>query len=333
LRQLRSPTENQFFWIDALCIDQKNNEEKSNQIPKMSNIYNRADEVYIWLGPEEGDSAIAMQFIREELNLDNVDDLVKDPKLDEQWHALTTLMRRPWFSRRWIVQELARAQNPIIYCGKDSIPWQDFADIVSLVSRKESEIREIFRQSSRYDHKHDHVGDLRQLAAVQLIYTSDNLFRKTDDGQILEHLMSLEGLMCSLTIFQASDPRDVLYAILWLAHDARPATKKVKAWDKRISSIGENYTTAYQPMSRLTLPQSGSYGFMASPMGSPNPASAHSPLAGPMLTTLTITSQNHRPSQAQNLHGPTFRTTLASVHFRQLMVGHVLRLLGEDFRQ
>ncbi|KAH8752340.1 heterokaryon incompatibility protein-domain-containing protein [Hyaloscypha sp. PMI_1271] len=39
------------LWIDALCINQSDLEEKSSQIPLMADIYRKAAEVVIWLGP------------------------------------------------------------------------------------------------------------------------------------------------------------------------------------------------------------------------------------------------------------------------------------------
>jgi hypothetical protein len=43
------------IWIDAVCINQEDKEEKSLQIPLMGDIYMGAREVYIWLG--EGNKA------------------------------------------------------------------------------------------------------------------------------------------------------------------------------------------------------------------------------------------------------------------------------------
>jgi hypothetical protein len=41
------------LWIDALCINQGDDEEKCEQVEKMRTIYQRAREVAIWLGPED----------------------------------------------------------------------------------------------------------------------------------------------------------------------------------------------------------------------------------------------------------------------------------------
>ncbi|OCK82378.1 HET-domain-containing protein, partial [Lepidopterella palustris CBS 459.81] len=50
LHHLRSETKAITLWVDALCIDQQNAEEKSRQVPLMDEIYNRAQTVHVWLG-------------------------------------------------------------------------------------------------------------------------------------------------------------------------------------------------------------------------------------------------------------------------------------------
>lgn len=42
----------------------------------------------------------------------------------------------------------------------------------------------------------------------------------------MEHLFSLEAVMSSMSAFEASDPHDMLYAVLWLANDAHPVARK-----------------------------------------------------------------------------------------------------------
>jgi hypothetical protein len=60
LRHLRRPSEARVLWIDALCIDQSNLEERSRQVKLMRQIYNQAETVISWLGEagEESDQAI-----------------------------------------------------------------------------------------------------------------------------------------------------------------------------------------------------------------------------------------------------------------------------------
>ncbi|KAF1841821.1 heterokaryon incompatibility protein, partial [Cucurbitaria berberidis CBS 394.84] len=57
LRPSKEPT---VIWIDSLCIDQMNNEEKSWQVGLMADIYQHADKVIAWLGPADEDSDSVM---------------------------------------------------------------------------------------------------------------------------------------------------------------------------------------------------------------------------------------------------------------------------------
>ncbi|KAK8233022.1 heterokaryon incompatibility protein-domain-containing protein, partial [Phyllosticta capitalensis] len=45
------------LWIDAICINQKDDKEKNLQVPLMGRIYSRATDVFAWIGPEADGSA------------------------------------------------------------------------------------------------------------------------------------------------------------------------------------------------------------------------------------------------------------------------------------
>ncbi|KAF2660972.1 HET-domain-containing protein, partial [Lophiostoma macrostomum CBS 122681] len=47
---LLQKTGNELLWIDALCIDQQNDQERNHQVERMGEIYKRADRVIAWLG-------------------------------------------------------------------------------------------------------------------------------------------------------------------------------------------------------------------------------------------------------------------------------------------
>lgn len=55
--QLLAPGEEQWLWADALCINQKNLQEKNHQVPLMEEIYSSAHRVFAWLGREEDERA------------------------------------------------------------------------------------------------------------------------------------------------------------------------------------------------------------------------------------------------------------------------------------
>lgn len=50
LRRIRPETNIRLLWIDAICIDQDNVEERTGQIKLMSHIFRHASRVIVWLG-------------------------------------------------------------------------------------------------------------------------------------------------------------------------------------------------------------------------------------------------------------------------------------------
>jgi hypothetical protein len=56
------------LWVDAVCINQKDNDEKSKQIPLMKYIYHHATQVVIWLGPAEESTGRVLDLIRRAAN-------------------------------------------------------------------------------------------------------------------------------------------------------------------------------------------------------------------------------------------------------------------------
>ncbi|MCJ1360615.1 MAG: hypothetical protein MMC33_010623, partial [Icmadophila ericetorum] len=58
IQQISTPV---CLWVDAICIDQSNEQEKSEQVQRMHNIYQRAASVFVWLGEAADDSETAME--------------------------------------------------------------------------------------------------------------------------------------------------------------------------------------------------------------------------------------------------------------------------------
>lgn len=106
------------LWVDALCIDQDDEPEKTQQVQIMGDIFRRATSTFIWLGEPCADDQIVMDFLLQ--NKDHPDQLqVKDIPVD----ALQKFFGRPWFHRLWILQEALLSREPIVHYGRTNVPF------------------------------------------------------------------------------------------------------------------------------------------------------------------------------------------------------------------
>lgn len=265
LKYLRHRHKNRILWIDALCIDQSNHEERNHQVQMMARIYNGATQACIWLGEDNDDSTKAIAFIQEIMKLDNFYDTVSENKENaSKWQSLLLLMQRPWFSRRWVVQEIALARNATIFCGTDDIPWQSFAVAVELFVEVETathRLSEVMRKDGRFGHVPQWFEHVSELGASVLVEATGKIFRRDGtqtvdaggssqplkgvgqphhqtsgskdlitgkppsdlqkpDWSLQRPLLSLEYLVSSLTVFEASQPRDAVYSLLAISRDS-----------------------------------------------------------------------------------------------------------------
>ena len=118
LRHLRHEDSERTMWVDAVCINQRDDVEKSVQVKQMQLIYARTSHLVIWVGEASGDSDLGMETVRQvggelkegshwDVDLADVS-LIKsllgekkafDPK---PWVAANRLLRRDWFERVWV---------------------------------------------------------------------------------------------------------------------------------------------------------------------------------------------------------------------------------------
>lgn len=124
LRALRSTTEAQFIWIDGLCINQQDYQERDRQVRLMPKIYSSARQVAVYLGDEADDSDMAMDFIA----------APNKPVMTlAAAQAIHALLGRPWFTRTWVIQEVAVAKTIIVRCATKAAPWDHLMRMTQLV--------------------------------------------------------------------------------------------------------------------------------------------------------------------------------------------------------
>ncbi|EXK98284.1 hypothetical protein FOQG_01251 [Fusarium oxysporum f. sp. raphani 54005] len=123
LSRLRHKTGSLLIWVDAVCINQSDLGERSEQVAMMGTIFSQATEVHGYVGEDpdnvEGGEVGAITLLKDELRSSK---LASRQFKDNAEEALGRLLRRPFFSRLWVVQEVLLARSITIHCGDSTTP-------------------------------------------------------------------------------------------------------------------------------------------------------------------------------------------------------------------
>lgn len=218
LLRLRQPIKPLVFWVDAICIDQSHDEEKAWQIQKMREIYERAAQVLIWLGPSDATSDIAMsvlqagyrytlraqQYTKLGAKWANVPQPKEGQESDDQLvagsfgkmfgmvpqsnveipdypiEAVANLLNRAYWGRGWCWQEFVVATKITIVCGGKILEDGDMC-IQTFLETWDSLIEESGRPPHGLDHRPWSMMDLRY-SYRNIVYLRDTGFQ--DDSRI-----------------------------------------------------------------------------------------------------------------------------------------------------
>lgn len=95
LRRFRSEDTVRYLWADALCINQYDNDEKSQQVSFIHSIFRKASSVLVWLGGAgmHTSDAIAALFLPTKTD--------RPPLTEDRRAGLQDLCFRPWARRVW----------------------------------------------------------------------------------------------------------------------------------------------------------------------------------------------------------------------------------------
>lgn len=255
LQRLRYPDgQTRFLWIDGICINQDDVQERTSQVSLMTRIYGQASKALVWIGEEKADTEAAWMLIdelayrynqatedanpttsqrpRKVVIDDRVLDLVKGPYLA----ALTDLFTRSYFGRIWIVQEILLAKTAEVICGSHTIPWPDFWHAATVIVN---------------------LGLVVDVGKTE-VRQRWIWHRLISIGELWEHRHALSGLWPSLPtpslhalveLFlgnQVTDPRDRIYGMLGMV---RPESQF--GWDNPLQadytkSIEDVYRSAFE---------------------------------------------------------------------------------------
>lgn len=209
------------MWIDAICINQEDLEERAVQVKRMRDIYRRAWTPIIWLGAASADSDRAIELIPQlstafdnphsvvELN----DALKKDPKVfgEGSWRALHDFALRGYFRRVWIVQEASIGNgNMPVLCGDRVLRWTDIHGAFKFLGRTD-EILNVYMARELADVGRSIDGAIH--LAIGTASKIDTNQRETKSGSKAPDLFRT---MTISRLVSATDPRDKVYGLLAL---------------------------------------------------------------------------------------------------------------------
>ena len=196
----------QNLWIDAICINQEDILERNHQVQQMGDIYRGAQTVFVWLGLE-AETQLKEQRLRNFLR-----HLLKDfgfRNLDSVDTQLMELARAPYWTRAWIVQELALARKVRIIYGSRYISWET---ILASLSRKHF----IARDDDEFNYRRNPAAKLAvrfEMLLEEAKYKNKKATTFAGTHQLSEYMLQFRDNQCS-------DPRDKVFAFLGLASDS-----------------------------------------------------------------------------------------------------------------
>ena len=272
LQNLRKRGENLVIWVDAVCINQADAVERNSQVTNMPNTYGHASSVIIWLGRDaenRGHEERVVPFLYELATL--VNDLERTcytPQPDEpgeiyynqlnSWrrrlainkmvtsflkdsglNRLQWFLDRPWFRRRWIIQEVVLAKKVIVHSGSWSLPWDT---LVVAMRELSGNIMGPFTEANR--------TNMHTITTMRQLWTF----------QGSSHPL---GVLVRFAHFECADPRDRLYALYGVM-------KKQAALSPQIWDIDYTLSTAnlYMKFSTMMLHFPGLGASSQGPFGS-----------------------------------------------------------------
>ncbi len=223
LRNLRRPppseddvgTSCQYLWVDAICINQQDDRERSEQILRMRDIYRTAETTIVWLGEATAESEKAMKFMNGNKELPETldSDLLHAQNYREEYLALVEgLLIRPWWHRIWIVQEVIVSSRIKVVCGPSAVDWETMLFFIAIVHEY---------------HQPAVVQTLRKHSAEDIPSSSEGLALSSNcEDWHKSGPKPLYQLILGFQTWKATLPVDMIYGLLGMAVEANnPALK------------------------------------------------------------------------------------------------------------
>ncbi|KAK5126892.1 hypothetical protein LTR85_008250 [Meristemomyces frigidus] len=223
LRRLRLPDRDRVLWIDSVCVDQSNLDERTEQVSMMDRIFRSGRQNLVYLGEDDDgrDSASAARIItliREDMKkeakdykalvnliLDEVS-VLRDSQtplgVEFDSKPLLDFYSRQYFRRVWILQEVALSPKSVCHSGEVQLPLNDVLNVAIWIKHK----RFWMPSAIQFDKIIDQPAHLWFEA-----------YHAVDGGSRMDELSLLNtfsGKFMSFFDFESTDPRDRVFGVL-----------------------------------------------------------------------------------------------------------------------
>lgn len=242
-------TTSQICWINALCINQEDDKEKSHQVRLMAEIFKATTALDAWLGPATPGSSDAFECFREMSKIYTLarenftaegsslgpftEELVSyfERQSAERFNSLLQLTHRAWWRRVWILQEicLAPCHNIELVCGHDRISWNSIASAQASMKIWYSLPKSLQLTLGRKNYE--------RLNKIPSIVASTDPYVRQQPGNILtgdvSHTRTLTQVLVNNHNFRAWAPHakfpdDYVYGILGMISDKDTVSKFIQ---------------------------------------------------------------------------------------------------------
>ncbi|KAI1165991.1 heterokaryon incompatibility protein-domain-containing protein [Nemania serpens] len=226
MRRLRDPSTHRVIWIDAICINQKDDDEKSQQVAMMGEIYKRCKKCIIWLGESSDNPELGVQSATATRACELLGILATDKHLPElpcfqavegqrtniseqyqaHFEALRQLLDLPWWRRIWVIQELVLPPSVKFLYASEEFSYQTLRGVVEML------------KSHAATCCMSHRMTLRALAFDPLLTIQERAdpMVSTRETWTKSESISLFQLRRQFYAFQATEKRDLFYGLLGL---------------------------------------------------------------------------------------------------------------------
>ncbi|VUC30276.1 unnamed protein product [Clonostachys rosea] len=143
----RLPDGSCLVWADAICINQKDDLEKTFQVKMMDRIYKEAKEVMAWLGPSSDEVDLGLQLLNDiggNMRTVEASELMRrypqyweatdpaPPAYNKYWNSLDRFLKLPYWKRSWTVQEMVLPRTLWFQVGEKTLGWETLKGLVAL---------------------------------------------------------------------------------------------------------------------------------------------------------------------------------------------------------